>query len=205
MLEKENSSRPEDRQSPTTCSSKGESCSVGGCPLCRPRVLLTIVGVFVLVMVAQSVWVRLTAIKRSEPYRLVVEELRKSAELQARLGSPIRETSWIPGGTLYTEGDRGEASLGFKIAGPAGEGEVIAQSRRLGGQWSLTLLEVRLKDGNVIKLLPQVAKSTAPSAHGRGLEEAPRWVPPSPESSGPQNGEPVSGPAGTPANSSPES
>ncbi len=204
-MDNQNYSRPEDHQSPTTCSSKGESCSVGGCPLCRPPVLLAIVGVFALLIVAQSVWARLTAIKRSEPYRLVLEELKKSAELQARLGSPIQETSWIPGGTLYTEGDRGEASLAFKIAGPEGEGEVMAQARRLGGRWALTFLEVRLKDGSVIKLLPHLAIDTASSVQGRSIEEAPRWVPRSLESSGPQNGEPVSGPSVTPANPSPES
>jgi hypothetical protein len=204
-MEKENQSRPEEHQSATTCSSQGDSCSVGGCPLCRPPVLLAIVGVFALLIVAQSVWARLTAIKRSEPYRLVLEELKKSAELQARLGSPIQETSWIPGGTLYTEGDRGEASLAFKIAGPKGEGEVMAQARRLGGRWALTFLEVRLKDGSVIKLLPPLAIDTASSVQGGTIEEAPRWVPPSPESSGPQNGEPVPGSPVTPGNPSPES
>jgi hypothetical protein len=147
--------------------------------MCRPGVLLVLLGVIVVILLAQGIWNRLTALRGSEPYRLALERLQNSQELQAKLGSPISEKSWLPSGTLHTEGERGEATLYFKVAGPEDEGDVMAQARRFGGQWTLVLLEVRLKDGSLIKLLPESARAAGSSGRLEGLEEAPRWTYPS--------------------------
>lgn len=170
--------QPADSQ-PTACgTSVGKACSAGGCPMCRPQVLAVIV-VVLLALVAGNVWNRLREIKSTEPYRMAVAEVTGAAEAQARLGNPIRDVTWFPGGRVHVEGDRGEANFVFKVAGPLSEADVYVQARRWGGTWSLTVLELRLPDGSTVSLRPgsgggQITAGSTSSA----LEEAPRWVPP---------------------------
>ncbi len=153
-----------------------------GCPLCRPWVLL-IVLLVVLALVGSNLWSRLQAVRSSEPYRLAVSQVLSSAIAQEHLGTPIRDVTWFPAGRVYEEGDLGEANFAFKVAGSLKAADVFVQARRLGGRWTLTVLELRLADGKAVNLKtggsnlgdePRAGEVGIPS----GLDEAPRWVPP---------------------------
>jgi hypothetical protein len=110
----------------------------------------------------------LMVLKNSEPYQMALERVRTDPQVIQKLGEPVQEASWFPVGSVETNNDGGSAILNFDVAGPKGKAHVMSQSKRIGGKWGITSLEVRFADGPPISL--QVEAEA-------GLEEAPKWSP----------------------------
>jgi len=123
----------------------------------------------------------LVELKTSEPYRMAWQELRKAPEVVQRLGEPLRDPRWLPAGSIFSDGARGDAKLMFDAAGPKGRAHVSVQARKIAGQWGLTLLEVTFGDGKRVSLdAAGAAGSAAPKFGSAGAAtgtDAPRWQP----------------------------
>ena len=120
-------------------------------------------------------------LKSTEPYRMAFEQVRKSPEVTERLGEPVADPTWLPTGSVYSDGSRGDATLGFSVAGPKGRAHVSAQGRRIAGQWGLTKLEVTFADGRRLALDSSAAGGSEAPKFGSGAPpaggEAPKWQP----------------------------
>ncbi|MGQ9573858.1 MAG: cytochrome c oxidase assembly factor Coa1 family protein [Thermoguttaceae bacterium] len=90
--------------------------------------------------------------KRSEPYRTALALVQKDPKAMELLGQPIKDATLLPGGSIHTDGDRGEAILVLKVAGPKTKAAVRAQARRVQGRWELTQVELTLPDGKRVGL-----------------------------------------------------
>lgn len=123
----------------------------------------------------------LVQLKTSEPYRMALQEVGKAPEVVQRLGEPLQDPTWLPAGSVYSDGARGDANLSFRVAGPKGIAQVSAQARKIAGQWGLSLLEVTFSDGKRLALnAADAAGSEAPKFNVAGLPtsaDAPRWQP----------------------------
>ena len=143
-------------------------------------------GGYVFAVVAQK--------KSSEPYRMALEQVRKDPQVIQRLGEPIKDVTWIPTGFVNAQGQRGEATLGFNVAGPKGQTHVSTQARKIAGQWGLNKLEVTL-DGKRVPLDTSPGGDEAPK-----FNEAPKFSAgaPASDSSADASKQPPATPAGGP-------
>jgi hypothetical protein len=107
--------------------------------------------------------------KASVPYQMALEKVRHDPQVIALLGEPVDDAEWFPTGNVQQEGDRGIASLHFRIAGPKAQARVSVQARRVDGRWGLTMLDVLHADGERIRV---------DTTSAGGVDEAPRWSPP---------------------------
>ncbi len=139
------------------------------------------VPLLLLLAVAGYVVAPLVELKTSEPYRMACQQVHKSPQVAERLGEPLYDPTWVPAGSVYSDGARGDATLSFDVAGPNGRAHVSAQARRIAGQWGLNVLEVTFRDGKRITLdAGAAAGSEAPKfgfAGAAGGADAPKWQP----------------------------
>lgn len=91
-------------------------------------------------------------IKSSEPYRLALEEIRASSEVQAVLGDNITD-GFMPTGSINFSGGSGKADLGFSLTGSKGKGTAATIWERAAGQWDMRLLVVTPDGGEPIVLM----------------------------------------------------
>lgn len=95
----------------------------------RMRALFAIMGGFLLfgATVLTVVYVvTVTKLKKSEPYRIVVERVVSDELVQRQLGRPVAPT-WLAAGQVND--DTGYTELTLRIAGPTGNGTVRAKLR----------------------------------------------------------------------------
>jgi hypothetical protein len=108
------------------------------------------------------------------PYKMALEEVQKDPKVIAALGEPIKDQTWLPGGTIHMENDRGEAGFSFTAAGPKAKADVWAEARRVEGKWALTKLEVTPKGAAVIKVpLEASGEEAPPFVPGPAVEKGP--------------------------------
>jgi hypothetical protein len=160
---------------------KGACCPQSGCPMCRsPWILLVLLGIIAGIL-AYNAWGRVREIKLNPAYQLALDRIRSSPEAAQKLGSPILDVTWWPSWNFQSEGTRAEAILTMKVAGPKATAEVYVQARRVGTEWSLTVVSLRMKDGTVLELSPArklAGASESPRGSESSAEEPPRWNPP---------------------------
>ncbi|MGO8751223.1 MAG: cytochrome c oxidase assembly factor Coa1 family protein [Thermoguttaceae bacterium] len=122
-------------------------------------------------------------------YQMALEQVRKDPNVVERLGRPIQPARWIPSGDEHLVDDRGDAHWDFKITGPKGSADVRTQSRRLSGQWTMTMLEVVFSDGK--RLMLETNGGDEAPKFGAGGDVAPKFSP-SPGGATPKRDVPVS-------------
>jgi hypothetical protein len=96
---------------------------------------LTIVGVFAVAAIGCG---------RHDRHPIVVvaiEELATNERAAEALGGPITRTTPATGSASDTDGI---AALQFDVKGPKGAGVVVVEGKRVGGEWGVTSLEVRM-------------------------------------------------------------
>jgi len=106
----------------------------------------------------------------SEPYRIALERVQQDPQVREQLGEPIEDVTRFPTGSVHTEDDRGEANLGFDVAGPQGKAHVSTRARRIDGKWGLTTVEVTIAADGQRLLLDIGGKDD-------NFGEAPPWSP----------------------------
>jgi hypothetical protein len=144
------------------------------------RWILRVLGVLLLLALLLALlgiagWMAYIQVKKSAPsFHLALQTVQKDPQVMQVLGEPVDDASSLllpPSGNENVEAERGEASWWFDIQGPKGRARVFAQASRLGGNWSLTMLEVTPEKGPKIK--PELDSDKS------GPDDAPKWSPPS--------------------------
>jgi hypothetical protein len=104
------------------------------------------------------VQIRARRLRQNPTYQMALAEVQRSKQVQDRLGQPIVDSDWNPSGRIDVRDNAalGDASFNFDIKGPNGAASVLAQGRMVDGEWALTGLDVRLADGDVIRLTDEV-------------------------------------------------
>jgi hypothetical protein len=92
------------------------------------------------------------ALKSSDVYREAVAKAKENKEVQAALGTPIKEGLFV-NGNININGPTGTANLAIPISGPTGSGTIYAVAQKNGDIWTLSTLEVAVDGGNRINLL----------------------------------------------------
>jgi len=80
--------------------------------------------------------------KNSDAYRISMDAVRASPEVQNALGDNISGKFWITGNINIQAGGTGSAQLSIPVKGDKGTGTVISNAVRNGGQWDVRLLVV---------------------------------------------------------------
>lgn len=121
---------------------------------------------------AASVHMRAARYKANEVYQMALAATQESQILAERLGEPIYDNTWVPGGRMDIEGDgdRGVVTFAFEVAGPNDKADILAQGRMFDGEWSLNVLQAILFDGTREDLLAERRKrqNTAAPDSGEG-------------------------------------
>jgi len=126
------------------------------------RLLVAAVLAVVLVAAAAAAWYAGGGkYKWCAPYRITLRRVAEDPQVVQRLGQPVRDASWLPSGSM-TSGQRGQANLMFRIAGPHGTADVQVQARQVAGQWGGTIL-VTFGPGDRLQLeLGEAGQDEAP-------------------------------------------
>ncbi len=108
-------------------------------------------------------------IKGSDAYKLALERVQQSAEVQAQLGQPIEDATVFPVGNIEVNNGEGEAVLFFSIKGSKGGATVVAEGDATGGVWHFDKLVVTCDaDGTEIDLSDE---------HVPSADDAPAFAP----------------------------
>ena len=75
---------------------------------------------------------------------VAVEEITTNPKVAEALGEPITCSSSVSGSSRETDG---VALLQFDAIGIKGTGLVVVEGKKLGNEWGITALEIRLPDG----------------------------------------------------------
>lgn len=101
------------------------------------------------------------------PYREALRQVAGHPQVVERLGQPVRDASWLPSGSL-TSGERPQANLMFRVAGPRGKADVHVQARQVAGQWGGTI-SVSFGPGERVQLeLGEAGQNEAPRFEASG-------------------------------------
>ena len=92
-------------------------------------------------------------IKSSDAYQFALKRAQESPEVQAALGTPIKD-GFMMTGSINTDNGAGTAEFSLPISGPKGEGTVTAKAAKsAGGVWEYSTLQVQVTGtGQVIDL-----------------------------------------------------
>lgn len=93
---------------------------------------------------ATIVTLAIAAYGRHSRHPIVVvaaEELATNERAAEALGNPITRTSPVTGSASDADGI---AALQFDVRGPKAAGVVVVEGKRVGGEWGVTSLEIRL-------------------------------------------------------------
>jgi hypothetical protein len=70
--------------------------------------------------------------KWSQPYKVVLDAVKKNSAVTGELGLPLTDASFVPSCNL----EETKASIRFKVKGPKGEANVVAEDmKKLNGKW----------------------------------------------------------------------
>jgi hypothetical protein len=127
----------------------------------------TLLGIPILLCggcIGGSVLMLINAIKGSEVYKVALERVQQSPEVQAKLGQPIEDATVLPSGNINLDNDEGKAHLMFSVKGPSGTADVDLEAMIVGDQWHYEKYMVTCSDGSTIDLSdePVVLEDDAP-------------------------------------------
>ena len=97
----------------------------------------------VAVFVACIVVFVFSVMKSSDVYKTALGRAKANAEVQAALGTPIKEGFLVSGNTR-ADGASGDANLSIPISGPKGHGTIYAVAEKKAGRWNYSTLEVEV-------------------------------------------------------------
>jgi hypothetical protein len=128
-------------------SGSGKKWVLFGCGGCLGLIVLCVIAGFVLVNFVFGV------IKKSDIYETAFKRAQNSSEVQAALGTPIKDGFMVSGSVNINNGE-GTGDITFPISGPKGEATVVAKgSKSPSGPWQYTLIQVTVTStGQVIDL-----------------------------------------------------
>lgn len=130
--------------------------------------------------------------KWSSPYREALRQVAGHPQVVQRLGQPVRDASWLPSGSM-TPGERPQANLMFRVAGPRGKADVHVQARQVAGKWGGTI-SVSFGPGERVQLeLGEADEGAAPRFEPAGQASGPAATPAPPPPAAP--GQPAPGPS----------
>ncbi len=86
----------------------------------------------------------LGVLKSSDAYQYALSRARENPAITSALGSPIKD-GFFPSGNINVSGPSGEAKLAIPISGPKGEGTIYLEARKSAGEWSYSVLLVRIE------------------------------------------------------------
>ncbi len=138
--------------------------------LLRGLVVLLLL-IVLLALLGVGGWLAYVQVKKSAPsFHLALATVQKDPQVIQALGEPIEDASLLPSGDENVEAERGDADWWFDVKGPKHRAHVHAHATRLGGNWSLSLLEVTPDKG--LTIIPN------PDPGDGGPDDAPKWSPP---------------------------
>jgi TonB family protein len=110
-------------------------------------------------------------VRESEPYRVAVEELKRSPEAAENLGE-IQETGFPLGAFQESADGTGNAAFTMSVKGTKASGRYESALVRQGGVWRVTNGILRMDDGRVVPLIVMADGATARPV-ARGTDEPP--------------------------------
>jgi hypothetical protein len=138
-------------------------------------IFLSLVAVIAVVaLIVGMAWLAVSAMKKTDIYRLAWERVRNDPQVTQALGEPLAE-GWLASGEIRTEDEKGSADISFAISGPKGSATVHATGLRAESVWSLASLKVILPNQPEALVLvapavtPETSRKTDPS--GRPLDD----------------------------------
>ncbi len=81
--------------------------------------------------------------KSTDVYKTALTRAKANAEVQAALGTPIKE-GWFISGNTHADGASGDANLSIPISGPKGSGTIYLVAEKKAGRWNYSTLEVEV-------------------------------------------------------------
>ncbi len=109
------------------------------------------------------------AIKGSDAYKLALERVQQSPDVQAQLGEPITDATVLPMGNIQFTNGEGTADMFFSVKGPKGSANVVVEAETTAGAWHFDKLEVTCDaDGTKIDLSEE---------HVPNADDAPAFAP----------------------------
>jgi hypothetical protein len=92
------------------------------------------------------------AIRSTDAYKGALHAAQEDPRVIAALGSPIKPGLWV-GGNVNVDNGAGNAEINFPISGPKGKGTVYAEAKKSVGNWTYSVLTVKVDGGSTIDLL----------------------------------------------------
>jgi hypothetical protein len=91
----------------------------------------------------------MSAIEQTEPYKLAMEKVRESVEVDEKIGNPIEDSAGFNNQSTEQDFATGSARMrfGINIKGPKGAGSVSVSATKDGDQWTLRDCTVTFPDG----------------------------------------------------------
>lgn len=141
----------------------------GDVPWHRQRSKVLAVGLIILLCViaigfAVGLWLTMSGLKNSEPYRITVERVQSDRQVVDLLGTPL-EPGWMVLGEVNEAS--GQSNLAFSIEGPNGKAGVRASLEIVDAEWTITRLDLGIgnrETGRAIVLVaPPAETATQPS------------------------------------------
>ncbi|AFY38631.1 hypothetical protein Lepto7376_2347 [[Leptolyngbya] sp. PCC 7376] len=99
----------------------------------------------VIVFVGLIVWLVMSIIKSSQPFKMAIADLEASSEVSAVLGSDWEESWWVSG-EVNISGDQGTACLAIPVSGTAEKGTAYVDAAKVQGTWQMNELTVAITD-----------------------------------------------------------
>lgn len=103
-------------------------------------------------------WIVVSSIRSTDVYEDAVARAKNDPRVIEALGAPVEARWWITG-NLNVEGSRGEADFNVPLQGSRNKGTLEVEGGRDGGDWTFSVLQVRVDDGPTIDLMPETAPS----------------------------------------------
>lgn len=111
--------------------------------------ILLIIATFIGIIVAAV----FGAIRSTDPYKQALHRAQNDPRVIAALGSPVKPGFFAIGGTINVDGGAGNADIYFPIGGPKAKGTVYVEAKKSAGDWSYSVMKVKVEDGPAIDLL----------------------------------------------------
>ena len=80
----------------------------------------------------------------SYPYKSAIARVNASAEVAAKIGTPVH-VGWFITGNINTSNSSGDATMGIPISGPQGKGEIIVIAKERSNHWTFLTLQVNVE------------------------------------------------------------
>lgn len=93
------------------------------------------------------------SLKTSEAYTTSLAKAQTSAEVKEALGDNIQPGSSISG-NFNSKNNTADAEVSYDISGTKGEGKMRCKGKKMGGEWTFSIMEVTVNESDkVINLL----------------------------------------------------